>query len=102
MEIVATRSTARRILILRKRGREIIIQEAGKIGFPTLREHIRATIEQENAAYLCAEAALAEDFRDPDFQTVGTAAKASPVLRDRGAVFIFQPSAEIGRQLDQF
>jgi hypothetical protein len=48
MQVAAARLTSRRILILRKRGCEIFIQDAGKIRFPTLREDVRAAIEHQN------------------------------------------------------
>jgi len=92
--------TSRRILILRKRVGDVFVQSVGEVRFPTLGEHVRRTIEHENAIHYRGKAALAEDFGDPDFQTVGVAARASPVMRERGAVFIFQPPAQIGRQLD--
>ena len=102
MQIVAAGSTARRVFILDERGCEIFIEDVGEVRFPTLREHFGCAIGDEDAIDRGAEAALAENGRDLDFQAVGMAAKASPVTCERGAVFIFQPPAEVGRHEDQF
>jgi hypothetical protein len=102
VQVAAARLTSRGIFILDKRGCEVFIQDVGEVRFPTLGEDFGCAIRDEDTIDRDAKAALTEDRRDLDFQAVGMAAKASPVIYERDAVFIFQPPAEIGRHVYQF
>jgi hypothetical protein len=59
VHVAAARLTSRGILIFRKRGCDIFVQDVGEVRFPALGEHVRAAISHENAIHPRAKAALA-------------------------------------------